>query len=146
MLTDRTEPGTIILAPIFWGPEILYRTELDVVATPYHRNSQGILASRDIMRARDDMEIGERLRARGIRYIALCRTGSWLPLLPGATEGSLHSRLLRGEAPRFLQRVELSGPDAERYGVWRVELDRGAPGEASPEPLSDSPATRRSSG
>ncbi len=145
MLADRTEPGGIILAPVFWGPEILYRTELDVVATPYHRNHEGILASRDIMRAADDAEIRGRLQARGIRYIALCRAGAWLPLLEGPTEGSLHRRLVTGNAPDFLEPVELSGPDAGRYGVWRVELEAG-PRDASSGPVSDSPTTKRSSG
>ena len=32
-----------ILAFIFYGPEILYRTGYEVLATPYHRNAQGIL-------------------------------------------------------------------------------------------------------
>ena len=145
MLADVGEPGAIVLAPVFWGPEILYGTELDVVATPYHRNAEGILASRDIMGAEDEAEIGARLRARGIRYVALCRTGAWLPLLVGETERSLHRRLVRGDAPGFMEAAELSGPAADRYGVWRVEAEPAAGAAPAPDPLSDSPATRRSS-
>jgi hypothetical protein len=116
----RVEPGSTILASVFWGPEIMFHTSLDVVATPYHRNHEGILDSRDIMASTDDGDALRRLERRGIGYVAVSRSGPWYPLLTGAGEASLYRRLQSGRAPDFLEEVPLPASLEERCGLWRV--------------------------
>lgn len=120
------ESGRAILATIWWGPEILYRTDLHVIATPYHRNADGILASFDIMRATDETEIAGRLEERGIGLIALCMGEGWAPLLDPVPPGSLYERLRQGDEPRFIRPLELPGALADRYRLWRVETGAGS--------------------
>ncbi|MGI9625730.1 MAG: hypothetical protein ACR2QM_02760 [Longimicrobiales bacterium] len=111
----RGEPATI-LAPIFWGPEILNRTQQRVVATPYHRNTQGILDSHRIMSA--DQDTAKRLiEARGITHIVTCPQLFWVPYVAPDSEGTLYGMLARGVAPEWLSPVSVPPPG---IGLWEV--------------------------
>ena len=94
------DPATI-LAPIFWGPEILFRTQHNVVATPYHRNP-GILASHEIMSAPPG-EARARIVERGITHIAWCPDLAWLPFVDsGESPTTLYGHLASGNTPDWL--------------------------------------------
>lgn len=114
-----------MLAPLWWGPEIIYRTRLDVISTPYHRNHAGILASRDMMLAQDEDGALRRLEARGIEYVLICRGQEWSPALDEVLDGSLFGRLQRDDPPAFLEPVALPEGLADRYGLWRLSRPRG---------------------
>jgi hypothetical protein len=118
-------PGAAMLAPLWWGPEIIYRTRLDVISTPYHRNHAGILASRDMMLAQDEDGALRRLEARGIEYVLICRGQEWSPALDEVLDGSLFGRLQRDDPPAFLEPVALPEGLADRYGLWRLSRPRG---------------------
>ena len=61
-----------ILASNFSGPELLYRTHHNVVATPYHRNSAGILDSIDVLEGSNlDASINI-LERRNVDLILIC--------------------------------------------------------------------------
>ena len=63
------EEGAILLAHVDDGPQILYRTELRVIATPYHRNDAGILYYFDLMKETDMETIQDKLRERSVSLI-----------------------------------------------------------------------------
>jgi hypothetical protein len=133
-------PGAAMLAPLWWGPEIVFRTELNVVSTPYHRNDQGILASRDLMLARSEEEVRAGLTAREIDYVLICRDQDWAPVLDGELSGSLFERLQRRDPPPPLREVQLPQALSDRFGLWRVDTRvtsgplplRPTPGPAAP--------------
>jgi hypothetical protein len=97
-----------ILTDIDFGAEILYRTRHEVIGTPYHRNSKGILDTYDIMTAETDEEALEIIQRRGIDLILLC---------PKSIESALYSkpeqstnfyrRLCEDTIPNWLKKVEL---------------------------------------
>ena len=127
----RSDEGATVVAPIWWGPEIMFRTDLDVVATPYHRNHTGILASRDIMASTDDVDLLGLLHRREVRYVAVCRVAPWSPLLTDPDPRTLFSRLIENEPPTYLRPIPLGPEFQERYGFWAV--DGGAtPGGLAP--------------
>lgn len=65
------EGSPVVLTHVDWGPEILYRTEASVVASPYHRNVAGILDVRRFLASppEDARSIAE---ARSVHIVAVC--------------------------------------------------------------------------
>ncbi len=118
-------PG-IVLAPMFWGPEILFRTRYDVVATPYHRNDEGIRTSHDIMAARDETEARRLLASRGIGWVAICLGEPWSPRVPEGDPEVFAGRLRGGALPTWTRPVALPGDLAGRYRL--LEVVQGADG------------------
>jgi hypothetical protein len=97
------------LAHIDFGPEILYRTRYEVIATPYHtRNGLGILDTYNIMTANTDEQALEIIRKRSIDMILLCPESSEFAVYskPGH-ESTFYKRLLAGSIPDWLRKVEL---------------------------------------
>ncbi|NNF25884.1 MAG: hypothetical protein HKN73_01510 [Gemmatimonadetes bacterium] len=131
-LAGPTGGPVTILAPIFWGPEILFRTPHSVVATPYHRNP-GILASYDIMAASPD-SARDLLVDRGITHIAWCPGLNWLPYV-NAEESpeTLFGHLVASEYPSWLQPLPQPSPQvrigAVSTGVAETQLRDAAAGQ-----------------
>ncbi|WP_460448975.1 hypothetical protein [Alsobacter sp. SYSU BS001988] len=98
-------PPGLVLAGVDLGPLILAGTTAHtVLGAPYHRNAAGILASHDLLAGSVD-GAEERLRGRGVRYVALCgRT----PEQDGA--GSLAAALAAGAPPAWLELAVRNGP------------------------------------
>lgn len=103
-LVDAPAPQRI-LASVFLGPELLYRTPHQVVATPFHRNWPGIGDTHAIMTARDDDSARRLIEGRGVTWILLC-PGPAERALYGA-EAGFHDRLVAGELPAWLRAVAL---------------------------------------
>jgi hypothetical protein len=101
--TLETLAPTVVLASQDLGPEILYRTEHDVIATPYHRNEAGILYVRDVMSMPPD-EAREALAARGVGLILLC-AGKEDLTRPVDIEGTLYESLVTGPHPDYVTRI-----------------------------------------
>ncbi|MHC4438094.1 MAG: hypothetical protein ACYS3S_12095, partial [Planctomycetota bacterium] len=69
---QRRERILRILAHVDFGPEILYRTKHEVIGTPYHRNSRGIVDTYDIMTADTDEKALGIIQKRDVDLILLC--------------------------------------------------------------------------
>jgi len=95
----------ILLAQVDLGPLLLYRTSHSVVATPYHRNADGILDSQRIMTISDTAEARRLIAERGIDVVVPCGFGA------PADEESLVALLRRGVVPDWLVRRPLPGTD-----------------------------------
>lgn len=96
----------IILAHIDLGPQILYRTDMRVIATPYHRNDSGILFYFDAM-AEEDMEtVKAMLRDRSVdlilQKVPLAGAGE-----PPMGNPNFKDRLISGSVPSWLVEVDL---------------------------------------
>jgi hypothetical protein len=91
----------VVVTHIDWGPEILYRTDASVLASPYHRNVDGILDARRFMGGSP----GEAARIAGERsvdLVAVCeeRDGNYLG--SDRTDGDLLSLVAEGRTPTWL--------------------------------------------
>lgn len=73
LVADGAPRPRLIASFIDLGPELLLRTGDAVIGAPYHRNVAGLTALLDILYAPDDTIAEQRLRARGVEMIVLCR-------------------------------------------------------------------------
>jgi len=97
-----------ILADLFEGAEILYRTRHEVIGTPYQRNQLGILDTYDIMTAGTDREALELIRKRSIDMIVLRPTSSESQFYSKPEQAStFYQRLCKDMIPDWLRKVEL---------------------------------------
>jgi len=110
------------LTYIFDGPELLYWTPHEVVATPYHRNAAGILDTYDFFAAVDPEAARQIVQRRGIEWVLLCPRGSESLLYRRAGAVTLLDRLRRDEAPAWLRPVALPGALGREYRLYEVRL------------------------
>jgi hypothetical protein len=109
-------PGRV-MAPIDSGPAILAATAHSVFAAPYHRNNAGNRAMLDAMLAAPDA--ARRLLAdRRVDYVLVCPAAPDQKDFEAMAPDGLAAGLGRGEAPDFLERVELAG--APQFSLWRT--------------------------
>jgi hypothetical protein len=104
---------------VFWGPELVFRAGVDVVAGPYHRNAQGMLDSYGIMAAGEPEEAREAMRARGIDVVVFCTGEDWVPMVPRDSVGTLYHALGEDRPPPWLERIPLSDV-GEEFRMFRV--------------------------
>jgi hypothetical protein len=106
-------PAGLVAADIDLGPYIVALSPHRIVAAPYHRLAQGILANHAIF---DGSPEGaqRRLAALGVDYVALCADRS--EPANGAMP-TLRERLLAGERFGFLRPIDVATGGA--MGVWR---------------------------
>jgi hypothetical protein len=97
-----------ILTYVDFGAEILYRTRHEVIGTPYHRNSEGILDTYDIITADTDQRALEIIQKRGIDLILLYQKSNESRFYSKPAQTSTFYRRLReGKVPNWLRNVEL---------------------------------------
>jgi hypothetical protein len=85
-----------------------------VVAAPYHRLDKGILASEAILHGTPEQAMPH-LRDLGVSYVVLCADQA-----VGGVDNSVRTRLLRGEATKFLREFQL--PPGTPLRIWKVAL------------------------
>lgn len=110
-----------ILTYVDYGPELLYRTDYNYIATPYHRNDQGILYNYKVLTEVDLSEVHTMLAERHVDLIVLrpesAKAGSYKQ---SADEPTFHERLMAGDKPNFLEAVELPTGLNDGFMVYRV--------------------------
>ena len=114
---NALEPG-VIFAPLDIGPALLQRSPHTVVATGHHRAEK---AMRDIIVGYTSSPDTTRalMRKHAARYVVVC-TDIMEPNLYAEEGGrnSFAARLLRNDAPEWMERVALDTPKSFR--VWRI--------------------------
>jgi hypothetical protein len=110
-----------ILTFLDLSAELMYRTPHETVATPYHRNTAGILDDFHIMEARDDETARAILVRRGVTLILICPTlDEARTYYEVGTAGTLYERLLNNQPPDWLKPVELPAPLRDDFQLWSV--------------------------
>ncbi len=104
----------MVLAPIDLGPDLLYGTDADVVAGPYHRNNEGNRLAWDLfMGSADDADF----RAHGIDWVVTCEGMNENGLILHEAPDGLLAALLQGDPPSSL---EVTGLGGDGLTVYRV--------------------------
>jgi asparagine N-glycosylation enzyme membrane subunit Stt3 len=97
----------ILTHPNF-GAEILYRTPDQVIATLYHRNWQGLLATYDMLTAETDEQAYRQIRDRGIDLILLSpHADDSIFFSRPAAASTLYQRLCGSAVPEWCRPVDL---------------------------------------
>lgn len=110
--------GEVVLADQDDGPELLYRTDANVIATSYHRNSAGLLFLYDVMNARDLDQVQLGLRERRVDLILVCPYRGDFSR-PADPDGTFYEALLEGPMPGFVRPVPEA--DTSGYRLFAVE-------------------------
>jgi hypothetical protein len=113
-----TLPPGLVAGDVDLGPYIVALSPHRVVAAPYHRLEQGILANHAIMDGTPEQAL-RTIETLGVTYVALCaeRPGGGSPKLD-TQASSLRARLLDGNRLPFLRELNLPTDTAIR--VWKV--------------------------
>lgn len=101
------------------GPELLYRTGHAVIATPYHRNSDGIYDSHRILTNSDSNEARLMMEERRIGLILLCQ-GPAERTFFSSPGNSLYKSLTEGQVPQWMAEVALPAPLRRQARLFEV--------------------------
>ncbi len=115
MAALAAEPPSLVLAPLRVGPRILVATDHGVLAAPYHRNNDGNRFALETLTDPPDVA-HTRIKARGVRYLALCTGDTDLPRLLAYRKDSLLRALVNADPPAWLAPLPSRGP----IRAWRV--------------------------
>lgn len=110
-------PAGLVMAPVFYGSTVLNLSGHSVVAAPYHRQGDAILAGFQTIRGTPD-EARAILRSRGVDYLAICTTAREAAAAKNRRPDGLLAQLLAGESFAWLTPVIPERPTALR--LWRV--------------------------
>lgn len=114
-------PSSTMLAPIFSGPELLYRSHHRIIAGPYHHNIDGILDSYRAWLDTQDAQAMEIVRRRKIDYVLAC-TDYQSALRAPAPARSLAQRTADGDVPAWLTPVPWPAGLESNWRLYRVQL------------------------
>lgn len=106
---NKESPG-VLLTSLYWGPPLLWHTDFAVIATPMHRNDQGILYSHRIMTAANPAEAKRLIAQRGITHVLWCQDMDWLPTVQPNSPGTFYADLQAARIPDWLTIVPTDRP------------------------------------
>jgi len=108
-----------IMTLVFFGPEILYRSDHAVVGTPYQRNTAGILDTVDFFATEKPSTAHAIVQKRGIDLVMICtaaKEGRWY-----AKPNSLFRRLAADKPPGWLSPVALPDDLAKSFRLYATK-------------------------
>ncbi len=97
------EPGLVVVE-MDLGPEILLGTEHRILASPYHRMYEGVLAAYDLYAA-DPEEAQAQAQAAGVTYVLVCDQSPLSNVWVADNPEGLLAVLLEDEPPAWLEKV-----------------------------------------
>lgn len=119
ILSTENEQLTI-LTHIDFGPQILYETNHNVIATPYHRNNSGILFWFDTMAATDMETVKSGLLARKVTHILIDPQKN--ESFPITDQNSFFEKLLNSSAlPPWVEPVTLPADQAS-FLLYKITI------------------------
>lgn len=120
---SQTEPDVeTVLAPIDYGPQILYRTDYNIISAPYHRNDSGMLFTEEVMTSNDMGKIEEMLKKRKIDLIVIPLQINEFDTIDNPSV--FFERLKRNQVPDWLTKLKLPEELEDTTAIYRVNSDR----------------------
>jgi hypothetical protein len=116
-LIEERGDAPVVLTHVDWGPEILYRTEASVLASPYHRNVDGILDARRFLSSTPEVSLAIAVE-RSVDMVAVCPDRDAGYLGSERNGGDLLELLTAGRPPEWL-RAQTTDSDLLVYEVIR---------------------------
>ncbi|WP_246752866.1 hypothetical protein [Sinorhizobium sp. BG8] len=101
------EPAGVVAGPPDLGASILRYTKHRALAGPYHRNQGGMLTELHIGLA-PPKQAEAFLRGAGVTLLAFCPSDMQLRSVAKAEPQGLYARLLAGDVPPYLERLDSS--------------------------------------
>lgn len=89
------------LTDIFFAPQLIYKTGITTVGSPYHRNIEGISDAIEIFSETNEEIIKKRLRKRNVKYVVI--SDELLEYLQNTPEDSFYKNLLKRNNYKWLK-------------------------------------------
>jgi len=123
--TNWGDRARTIMAFVDFGPELLYRTPHRVIATPYHRNTVGVIDTYHTMTDTSGALAQSLITARQVNLILICPSS---PAEPGYyaisdDKPTLYERLLDGTHPDWLHQISLPSKSLQNFRLFEVVND-----------------------
>ncbi len=113
--------SAVIMIDIDYGPEILYRTPHQVIATPYHRNDAGILFNHRVMTSANAEAARVVISERPVDLLILTPESSEKVIYKAAENPNIfYNQLLAGQVPEWLIPVPTPPGVSEWFLVFKV--------------------------
>ncbi|KUG02862.1 hypothetical protein ASZ90_019755 [hydrocarbon metagenome] len=112
-----------ILASIDFGPEILYRTDYNIISAPYHRNDRGIIYTYEVMTSDNMEKVKGMLAEREIDLIAIAPDSKEIVMY--RTENNplaFYERLKSDAVPEWLTKLKLPENVKKSFIIYKVGL------------------------
>lgn len=105
------------------GPEILYRTGWEIIATPYHRNGQAIFDTYTILTSPpNDATAMALLQQRRPNLILIRITGAEMKNFYYGKNESLYHELAESTPPTWAEQIPLPESLSEHFRLYRLQL------------------------
>ncbi|WP_290483522.1 hypothetical protein [Hyphomonas sp. UBA3601] len=117
--TLETLPKGRVLAPADFGPNILNRTDHNVLQGNYHRNQDGISQAIELLLSHAGETRAKLSRSR-IDYIVTCPADAETKLMTTHDQDGFAARLKRQEIPDFLENIPLDTGAKTPARLYRV--------------------------
>ncbi len=112
-----------IMTRIHEGPEVLYRTGQNVVGTPHHRNTEGILDSFKVLASTNLEESFSILSKRNIDYLAFCKDTIEERVYLNTPGETLTRMMADGRQPKWLEAITLPGDAGDSFYLFRFNRE-----------------------
>ena len=106
MISLNTLAPSTALTQIDLGAAILAHTDLKVTTAPYHRNTQGILASLDMFLG-NEAEAKQAVINTQADYVIACRKNGETGLYLNKAPTGMMSQLIAGDIPTWLEKIDM---------------------------------------
>jgi asparagine N-glycosylation enzyme membrane subunit Stt3 len=117
---DADKPMRIV-THLDFGPEILYRTNCEVIATPCSFSTAGITDTYEIMTAESDQRALSLIDKRQADTILLCpQSPEWKFYSKPDCSDTFYQRLKKGDYPKWLKKIELPEKLSESFVILKV--------------------------
>jgi hypothetical protein len=110
----------IILGFVHRGPEMMYRSGVRVVGTPYHRNASGIRDTNVILTTETPDDAHRIVRRRSVDYFAFCRGAPESKYFQALSTEALYRRLYERRLPGWLREQPLPESLGSRFQLLKV--------------------------
>ncbi len=118
---EFSNENEILLTLVDYGPAILYHTSYQVIATPYHRNDQGILFLYDVMTESDVDAVKLMLTQRNVNWILIATSSAERIMYQADTHpDGFYQFLIDDQRLEWLEKKKLP-EEFEDFRLYRVE-------------------------
>ena len=113
-----------IMTGIHEGPEVLYRTGQNIVGTPHHRNTKGILDSFRVLANENTSQAFSILSMRNIDYLSFCKDSTEEKVYLQTAGETIMRMITEGRAPKWL--VPVTPPLGVTSDFYIFRFDKNA--------------------
>lgn len=112
-----------VLAHLDYGPQILYRTDYNIIAGPYHRNDSGILFIYEVMTSDDMEEVERMLNIRQVDLIIVAPNSSEQNIyITNSNPEAFYEKLKNNTVPEWLTKLDLPEETKESFVIYIVDI------------------------